>query len=101
MMPKSVATNTASVLPLNTKYMAYPPDSVANKAVKNMVAPMPTYLLCSIGYLFSVLTCAPEQNQKKLVTFFITSNYIKLFIKRLHPAIVTKLCLPLWCIFNR
>jgi hypothetical protein len=68
-----MANPTAKALPLKTKYIAYPPDIAANKAVKNMVAPIPTYLLCSIGYFFNVSMCAPEQNQKKRVTFLI--NY--------------------------
>ena len=69
--PKNTAKTTAKGLPLKTKYMAYPPESEANKAVKNMVAPIPTYLLCSMGYFFSVPICAPEQNQKNRVTLFI------------------------------
>src|ERR1700749_1476437 len=72
--PNKMAKPTANALPLKTKYMAYPPESEANKAVKNMVAPMPTYLLCSTGYFFKVSTCAPEQNQKKRVTFLIYSS---------------------------
>ena len=71
MSPKKMANKTAAGLPENTKYMAYPPDKAAKSAVKNMVAPMPTYLLCSVGKFFRVPACAPEQNQKKSVIFFI------------------------------
>jgi hypothetical protein len=66
-----MAKPTANASPLKTKYMAYPPDRDANNAVKNIVAPIPTYLLCSMGYFLSVSICAPEQNQKNRVIFFI------------------------------
>lgn len=74
MIPNNKAKIGAKTLPLNTKYIAYPPDKQANNAVKNIVAPIPTYLLCSMGYFFKVSMCAPEQNQKKRVTFLINTN---------------------------
>ena len=70
-IPKRKAKGTAVSVPAKTKYIAYPPESEANRAVKNIVAPMPTYLLCSVGYFRRVSLCAPEQNQKKSVSFFI------------------------------
>ena len=80
----------AAGLPAKTKYMAYPPDSEANNAVKNMVAPMPTYLLCSRGYFFNVPICAPEQNQKKRVTFFINIIIcLQTYMKRFKALNVT------------
>ena len=71
MIPNNRANNTAPASPLKTKYMAYPPDSAANRPVKNIVAPMPVYLLCSVWCFSSVEMCAPEQNQKKRDIAFI------------------------------
>jgi hypothetical protein len=70
-IPKSNEKGNALSVPEKTKYIAYPPESEANSAVKKIVAPMPKYLLCSVGYFKRVSLCAPEQNQKKSVNFFI------------------------------
>jgi hypothetical protein len=43
----------------------------ANIPVKNTVAPIPMYFWWSVGVRFSILTLAPEQNQKK---FFSDSD---------------------------
>ena len=56
--------------------------------MKNIVAPIPTYLLCSMGYFFKVFICAPEQNQKKRVTFFINKG-VYTSMKRFEVSIVT------------
>src|SRR5690349_20020010 len=62
---------TAPESPLKTKYMAYPPDNAANRPVKKIVAPIPKYLLCSVGYFSRVERCAPEQNQKNRIIVFM------------------------------
>ena len=88
--PNKMAKTTANGLPEKTKYMAYPPDNEANTAVKNMVAPMPTYLLCSRGYFFKVPIWAPEQNQKKRVIFFINNSiWVQTYMKRRKAMNVT------------
>src|ERR1700744_5470539 len=90
--PNRTVKTTAAGVSANTKYMAYPEDNDGNNAVKNIVAPMPTYLLCSRGYFFKVPICAPEQNQKKRVMLFINAIiYVQSFMKRYKETNVTNI----------
>jgi hypothetical protein len=71
MSPQKIAMMIEIIYESKTVYEAYPAANAANSPVKNMVAPMPMYLLVSTGVLFNILGCAPEQNRKKLFKEFI------------------------------
>ena len=44
--------------------MAYPPDSIAITAVKNIKPPCPKYLDQSVGHFLRISRLTPEQIQK-------------------------------------
>ncbi len=48
-----------------TVYKAYPDAIMAKSPVKKTVAPMPTYLLNSVGACFKMRSSQPEQKIKK------------------------------------
>ena len=50
----------------------------AKSPVKKMVAPIPTYLLTSVGVLFNIDRLTPEQKRKKSLMEFICGWIIKL-----------------------
>jgi hypothetical protein len=59
----------------------------ANMPVKNIVAPIPAYLLVSVGVLLRIEGCIPEQKRKK---FFKESIFVFfLFDEKVKFSIVT------------
>jgi len=65
--PHSTPSAVATEVSLNAVYAAYPPESAANPAVKNMMAPTIEYLFNSVRQLgaYRISRVAPEHIRKK------------------------------------
>jgi hypothetical protein len=72
--PQSSPKKIAGIKDWKTAKSAYPAAKAANTPVKKTVAPIPTYLLLSVGVRFSKAKFAPLQNQKKWVIRFMKGD---------------------------